>query len=77
MTAELVKLLRFQILDARNGAISGEPDAIRICGWAADEIERLQRASVDGHCRQCTCDDCSRFYREIDRSASTRTRDEG
>jgi hypothetical protein len=42
MTADLVRLLRFQILDERNGAISGEPDAIRLCGAAADEIERLR-----------------------------------
>ena len=40
-TAELLKLLRFQRLDARNGSIAGEPDAIRICGAAADAIEQL------------------------------------
>lgn len=46
-TDELLKLLRFQRLDARNGAISGEPDAIRLCGAAADEIARLQ--NITGH----------------------------
>ncbi len=44
---ELVKLLRFQQLDERNGAISGEPDAIRLCGAAADEIKRLQLLAAD------------------------------
>lgn len=42
-TDEMVKLLRFQILDERNGAISGEPDAIRLCGAAADMIEDQRR----------------------------------
>jgi septal ring factor EnvC (AmiA/AmiB activator) len=46
-STEFVRLLRFQILDARNGAISGEPDAIRLCGYAADEIERLQLLAAD------------------------------
>lgn len=49
LPTELVRLLRFQILDARNGAISGEPDAIRLCGAAADEIERLEFIQRDFH----------------------------
>jgi len=35
--------------------------------WQYDEIERLAARVADGHCRKCECDDCSRFYREIDR----------
>lgn len=48
-TDELLKLLRFQRLDERNGTLSGEPDAIRLCGAAADAIERLERALTETH----------------------------
>ena len=34
---------------------------------AVERIADLQRAPVDGHCRKCTCDDCTRFYYELDR----------
>lgn len=61
---ELLDLARFRILDKRNGS---EEAKDRLLGQMADEIERMRRASVDGHCRQCACDDCSRFYREVDR----------
>jgi hypothetical protein len=33
-----------------------------------EENERLKSAAADGHCRKCLCDDCARFYREIDRT---------
>jgi len=42
-STDLVRLLRFQVLNEQNGAISGEPDAIRLCGAAADEIEQLRQ----------------------------------
>ncbi len=30
-------------------------------------IRATQLTAVDGHCRKCECDDCKRFYYEIDR----------
>lgn len=44
---ELIELLRFRRLDARNGSIAGDEAAVRLCCDAAEVIEQLLRQKAE------------------------------
>lgn len=77
MTKDRVALLEGLLQDVLDGQpyfdtclgrdLEGRIEAALATHEINPEIQRLQARLVDGHCRKCACDDCARFYREIDR----------